>query len=308
MSDFFVEVIDFSVAITLVCADAFLLHQTHIVDEVLPDCATFEDFISAMRAAGFVVKDKRKEISICAPGQKKPWRLKSLGENYSEEAIRERLGVVRAVSDGGAGGGQVRVNLLIDIQSKIPEGKGPGYERWAQIFNIKQATKTLLFLKEQGIDSYDDLAKKSAAVSADYDARLDKVKEIERRLSKISELQKQIGTHGKTREVYAKYKASKWNADFYEEHRADIVLHQAAKKYFDGLGLKKFPSISSLKKEYAALASEKKKLYADYYAAKKTMRSLLVAKGNADRIFGIDRNAPQRDDSRAQLRSNLHER
>jgi len=280
----------------------------HKIDEVLPDCSIFDDFIAAMRAAGFAVRDNRKEISICAPGQKKPWRLKSLGENYSEDAIRERLGRVRTVSDSGAGGGQIRVNLLIDIQAKIRGGKGPGYEQWAQIFNIKQAAKTLLFLKEQGIDSYDDLAKKSASASADFDARLDKVKDVEKRLAEISELQKQIGVYGKTREVYAKYKASRWDKDFYEEHRADIVLHRAAKKHFDGLGLKKFPTISSLKKEYAALTSEKKRLYADYYDAKKTMRSLLMAKGNADRILGTHINATQRNDSRDQMRSKLHDR
>ena len=277
------------------------------IDEVLPECDTFESFLSALKADGYKVRDNRKHVSVCAPGQGRPWRLDSLGEQYTEEAIRERLGKVRVVSDGGAGGGQIRVNLLIDIQAKIREGKGPGYEHWARIFNIKQAAKTLLFLKENQIDSYDDLVKKTAAASSDYDARLDKVKDIEKRMTEISELQKHIGTYGKTRDVFSKYKASKWNAGFYEEHRADIVLHRAAKKHFDGLGLKKLPSISSLKQEYAKLAAEKKKLYFDYYKARDSMRALLTARGNADRILGIDKNAPKHGDSRTEKRSDTLE-
>jgi len=273
------------------------------IDEILPDCSTFEDFLAKMKVASYVVKNNRKHISLCAPGQKRPTRLKTLGEDYTETAIRERIGMPRTIASGGAGGGQVRVNLLIDIQAKIREGKGAGYEQWARIFNIKQAAKTLLFLKEHGIDSYDDLVKKSAAASADYNGKQGKINEVEKRLAEISELQKHIGTYGKTREVFAKYKASKWNPDFYEEHRADITLHRAAKKYFDGLGLKKLPSISSIKQEYAALAAEKKKLYACYYAARDSMRALLVARGNADRILGVSKNEPKRDDSRAQKRS-----
>lgn len=154
------------------------------IDEVLLSCASFEDFIAAMKSAGYKVRDNRKHISLCAPGQKKPTRLKSLGADYTEEAIRERLGMTRVVASSGAGGGQVRVNLLIDIQAKIREGKGPGYEHWARIFNLKQAAKTLLFLKDNGIDSYDDLLKKSAAASADYHERLDKIKGIESGLPK----------------------------------------------------------------------------------------------------------------------------
>jgi len=87
------------------------------------------------------------------------------------------------------------------------------------------------------------LVKKSAAATAEYNGRQTKIKEVEKRLGEISELQKHIGTYSKTREVFAKYKASKWNSDFYEEHRADITLHRAAKKYFDGLGLQKPPQL-----------------------------------------------------------------
>lgn len=278
------------------------------IDEVLPTCSTFEDFIAAMKAAGYAVKDNRKYISLCAPEQKRPTRLKTLGENYTEAAIRERLAGTKIIASSGAGGGHMRVNLLIDIQAKIREGKGDGYEQWVRIFNLKQAAKTLIFLKENGINSYEDLVKKSSSASGGFSALTVKIKDTDKRLGEISELQKYIGTYSKTKDTYAQYKASGWDKDFYEQFRADITLHRAAKKYFDGLELKKLPSISSLKQEYAVLLAEKKKLYSGYHDAKDNMRELLVAKGNADRILGINKNATDRDNSHTPIRRNTHEK
>ena len=277
------------------------------IDEVLPVCSTFEDFLSAMKTAGYIVNDKRKYISLRAPEQKRPTRLKPLGRNYSEAEICERLGMVKTVGSSGASGNHTRVSLLIDIQAKIREGKGKGYEQWVRIFNLKEAAKTLLFLKENGIDSYDDLVKKASAASSEYSAMTAKIKAAEKHMDEISELQKHIGTYGKTRDVYAKYKASGWNDKFYEEHRADIILHRAAKKYFDGLGLKKLPTITSLKQEYATLIAEKKKIYSGYRAAKNNMQELLIAKGNAQRMLDIKPEAPERDYPRMPKRNNSHE-
>ena len=130
------------------------------VDELLPSCMTFEEFIAALRAAGFIVEDKRKNISVRAPGQKRPTRLNTIGGDYTEAAIRARLGKEKILSSGSNSGVHTRVNLLVDIQAKIAGGKGPAYEQWAKIFNLKQAAKTLIFLQENGIDSYEDLKKK----------------------------------------------------------------------------------------------------------------------------------------------------
>jgi hypothetical protein len=181
------------------------------IDGVLPSCAAFEDFITAMKAAGYTVSDKRKHITFLAPGQKKPTRLDTLKGDYTEAAIRERLAGTRTITSSGTerrapvntGSGHVRVNLLIDIQAKVREGKGEGYENWARIFNIKEAAKTLLFLKENGIDSYEDLKKKASSASGDFAALTKKIKDADGRMAEISELQKHIGTYGKTRDVYA---------------------------------------------------------------------------------------------------------
>ena len=151
------------------------------------------------------------------------------------------------------------------------------------------------------IESYDDLAKKSAAMSAEFNDRLAKIKDAEKRLSEISELQKHIGAYSKTRDIYARYIKSGMNPDFFEEHRAEITLHLAAKKHFDSLGLKKLPTIAELRKKYATLDVEKKKLYAGYHELKAKSRELLIAKGNADRMLGIKANEQQReaDETRA---------
>jgi hypothetical protein len=268
------------------------------IDEVLPTCSSFEDFLAAMKNAGHVVGDKRKHITMLAPGQKKPTRLDTLGGDHTEAAIRERLAGTRVIATGGASGIRARFGLLIDIQAKIREGKGEGYEHWARIFNLKEAAKTLIFLKENGIDSYDDVVAKASSASGDFSTLLGKIKESEQRMSEISELQKQIGTYGKTRETFAAYRKSGYSERFYEEHRADITLHRAAKKYFDGKGYgkdNKLPTISSLKQEYAALLAEKKKLYSGYRELKETSRSLTMAKGNADRILGIKAETQSRD-------------
>jgi len=200
--------------------------------------------------------------------------------------------------------------LLIDIQAKIREGKGAGYEHWARIFNLKEAAKTLIFLKEKGIDSYEDLKKKAPSASGDFSALTKKIKESEQRMSEISELQKQIGTYGKTREIFAAYRKSDYSEKFYEQHRANITLHRAAKKCFNDMGYgkdKKLPTISSLKQEYAALLAEKKRLYAGYRELKETSRALTMAKGNADRILGIKQKAQDHNTS-YDKRSNAHEK
>jgi hypothetical protein len=280
------------------------LIDTHLVQK-----KDFDSFITAMITAGCVVK-RGKHLAFKLPDGKKFISCDSLGDDYTFDAIMERISGRRIISAKAETVMPVnnanKPNLLIDIQAKIREGKGGSYTQWARIFNIKEAAKTLLFLKENGIDSYDDLVKKSAAVSEDFNGRLKKIKEIDKRLDEISELQKQIGTYGKTKDAYAKYRASGWDENFYETHRADITLHKAAKKYFDGLGLKKLPTISSLKQEYATLLAEKKKLYSGYHELKDKRNALLTAKRNSDNMLDIN-NGQNRDGIYAQRRNNSYE-
>ena len=164
-------------------------------------------------------------------------------------------------------------------------------------------------MQENGIDSYGDLAGKSDAASDEFYGLTRKIKDAETRLKGISELQKQIGAYTKTRSVYAQYKASKWNRDFYDGHAAEITQHRTSKKFFDTQGFKgKLPSIASLKQEYAALLAEKKSLYGGYRKSKDASQELALARGNAERILGIGLNAKTFETPHGQSKHNAPER
>jgi len=280
------------------------------IDSVLPACKDYDAFLTALVEKDIEIK-RGKQLAFRLPGGKKFSRQDTLGDNYSYEAILERIEGKRIVAPKPKpivhepAVSEYKPSLLIDIQAKMQEGKGGGYERWARLFNLKEMSRTLLFLKDQGIDGYDELVERTEAVCAEYNGRLDKIKAAEEWMKQISELQKHIGTYGKTREVYQQYRASGRDPDFYETHRADITLHEAAKKYFDDHGFgknKKLPSMQSLRQEYAILAAEKKKCYSGWSELKANRAALLTAKSNASRILGVTPDAPERNEHREQLR------
>jgi type III secretory pathway component EscV len=173
------------------------------------------------------------------------------------------------------------------------QGKGAGYAKWARSFNLREASKTLIFLQEIGVKSYDELVERAAAASADFKSRNTKIKAAENRMDEIKELQKQIANYGRTKEIYSQYKAAGYSKKFRAEHEEEILLHQAAKNHFDSLGLKKIPKIAELKQEYATLLAERKKQYTGYQESKEMMRKLVMAKDNANRILGISDTAPK---------------
>jgi hypothetical protein len=264
-----------------------------MIDTALVGCKDFEGFLSAMSVVGVEVK-LGKYLAFKMAGQERFIRCKSIGADYTEDAIRERISGKRVVAQKRkipSPPKSERLNLLIDIQARIQEGYGgKGFEHWATIENLKAMSKTLIYLQERSLDDYELLTAKAGAVSESFRKRSNRVKEIETRLKEIAALQKNIGTYRKTRETYKQYISlpPKKREDFFENHRADITLHQAAKKYFDSTGLTKFPPMDDLKKEYAMLSVEKKKLSSGYKAEREEMIALLMAKQNVDRIFGGD--------------------
>ena len=293
-----------------------------MIDTALENCKDYEAFIAAMIAAGCEVK-RGKHLAFKIPGAERFARCKSLGDDYSEDAILERLRDQRKVEPRQPSAtpdtifvpfiitAQTKFSLLIDIQQKIQEGKGEAYEHWARIYNLKQAAKTLIYLKEVGIDSYDELVKKSASASSDFNSRLNRIREIESRQKEISEFQRHIGTYSKTRNVYAQYKKSGWDENFFEAHRADLTLHQAAKKYFDNSGYGKnngLPSMDSLKQEWATLQSEKKILYQGYHERKAQRTELLMARDNIERFLKLGRYAQEQVKERNSKDKSSHAR
>lgn len=260
----------------------------------------FEAFLSLMETAGYAVK-RGKHVKFTGPGQKRGTRCDTLKGDYTEQAIRERIENTRTVVFGNGSAFEpttANVNLLIDIQAKIQSGKGPGYERWAKIFNLKQAAQTLIFLQENGLTEYAQLEKKAVEATTAFNDISAKIKQTETRMKEISELQKHISNYSRTREVYVQYRKASYSKKFLAEHEREIILHQAAKKAFDTLGLKKLPSINTLKQEYATLLAEKKKLYQGYRQTRENMKNLLTAKENTDRLLRYSSSSPKHENLR----------
>ena len=188
-------------------------------------------------------------------------------------------------------------SLLIDIQAKLQQAHSPGFERWASVFNLKEMAKTMNFLQEHGLLAYGDLEVACDTAVQKYHGLSNRTKTNSIRMREIAELQRHIGTYGKTHEVYAQYRKlpPKKQEDFYAEHASTIISCEAAKRFFDGLGLKKLPTIQSLKQEYAMLEAENKKLYPDQKKARAEMMELLTAKYNTSRILGLNNEEKQRE-------------
>ena len=186
-------------------------------------------------------------------------------------------------------------SLLIDIQAKLQEGKGAGYARWAKNFNLKQLSQTLIYLEENNLLDRCVLEERTAAVTAQYRTLSTKMKSAEQRMAEIKVLQQHIINYAKTRDTYVAYRKAGYSKKFLAEHEPEIILHKAAKQFFDEQGLKKLPTVKSLQTEYAQLLSEKKAMYADYQKAREDMRSLQTAKANVDRILGDDSLTAERE-------------
>ena len=247
--------------------------------------------LALLKAAGCEIK-RGKQISICGPGQTRFKRLDTLGEAYDLPALTAILAGERShqprKQTRTAAVQTPKVNLLVDIQAQLRAGKGPGYERWAKRFNIKQMAQTLNYLTENGLLDYHDLKNKAQQAEARCNALSSAVKATEAKLAENAVLQTHILNYIKTREVYAAYRQSGYSKKFLAEHEGEIALHKAAKKAFDELGLKKLPTIKTLRTEYAALLTEKKQTYAEYRQARDEMRQLLKAKANVELLLGID--------------------
>ena len=153
----------------------------------------------------------------------------------------------------------------------MQQANSPGFERWAKIFNLKEMAKTVIYLQEKGLTDLGELEKACDAVAQKFDVLSDQSKAASARMKDISELQKHTGTYGKTREIYAQYRklTCRKREKFCEQHTSKIEAYQAAKQYFDSLGLRKLPSMQLLKQEYAVLKAENKKRYPEYKQGEK---------------------------------------
>ena len=170
--------------------------------------------------------------------------------------------------------------MLVDIQAKLAEGKSEGYARWAKRYNLKEMSKTLIFLQEKKISSIEEMQECVATVTAHYHEPGDSIKAAEIRMAEIAVLKTHIFNYAKTHPVYDAYRKAGYSKKFLDTHREEITLHKAAKATFDETGLKKLPKVKALNAAYSDLLTQKKAAYPDYRKAREEMQELVKAQKN----------------------------
>jgi len=255
----------------------------------------FEELLTMLQRGGWEVK-RGKRISLKGKGQERFKRLDSLGEDYSEAALRAIIAGEKEHHPREKKTVQPmrQVNLLVDIQAKLQAGKGAGYERWAKVFNLKQMTQTLNYLSENNLMNIEDLTAKTDAATARVHEMQVTIRETEKRMAELHTLKGHIINYVKTREVYAAYRMAGYSKKFVAEHEQEIKLHQAAKEAFSALGTQKIPKVKEIQAEYDALREKKKQAYAAYHQAQDEMRQLLTVRANVERILGIEEKEKER--------------
>ena len=263
------------------------------VDALIPQVSSFEELLSRLEATGYEVKPG-KYISCRAPGQERFTRLKTLGADYTEEAIRERISGKRARAAKAPRADRGGVSLLIDIENSIKAAQSKGYEQWAKIHNLKQAAKTMNFLTEHKIEQYADLVSRIEEMAAESGQAADALKDAEKRLADMAVLIKNVSTYQKTKPVYDAYRKARNREKYRAGQEQAIILHEAAARSLKAAGIAKLPNLAALQSEYEALQAQKEALYADYGKLKKKVREYDIIKQNIDSILQADRQ-PERE-------------
>ena len=271
-----------------------------VIDGILLDekPANFEAFIQKLEQQGYEIK-RGKHTSVKGARQKRFIRFRTLGVGYSEDEIKAVIaGEVEHRPHQKQPPKEQSFHLLVDIQAKLSEGKGEGYARWAKRYNLKEMSKTLIFLQENKIGSIEEMQERVDAATAHYHELGDSIKAAEARLTEIAVLKTHIINYAKTREVYAAYRKAGYSKAFLEAHREEITLHKAAKAAFDEAGLQKLPRVKELDAEFAELLTKKKAAYPNYRKARNEMQELVRAQKNVERFFAEEKDTIEKAQTR----------
>ena len=255
------------------------------ISSVLYHATSFEDFSAKlMQQYGIAVKESRGQLSYLPAGRTKFIRARSIGDKFAKELVltilkenAERKRTIQSKPD--------RIGKLVDIQAKLKQGMGIGYERWAKKHNLKAMAQTLILLEEKGLTDEDALNQRITELETKYHDSLAVVKELEGRMKVNNELRYQVAAYASTKSVAQQLKTAKRPAAFEEQHRAELTAYRAAAAYFKANNLTKLPSPKKLEAEYAQLASEKAKFYEQYKEAKSELLKLKTAKQNVASFF-----------------------
>ena len=261
------------------------------VDINISRAKDFDEFLRLMEQSRYKVKRQNKNISFCADGRERYMRSKTLGDDYTVEAIKERIaGRARKITAPKI---DRSINFIIDIQNCIKAQESKGYEHWAKINNLKQASKTLNFLTENNITTYEDLEKSAQQTHENFDAVSEKIKSVEKQINTTALLIKNVETYSRLKPVMDKYKKAKNKEQFKEKYRAEITLFEAA---FKELKNADYPPVKELRQSYSELTEEKKKLYEEYKKCKSKAAEIDVVKSNVETLLGAS-HKPSREKS-----------
>ena len=255
------------------------------ISSVLYRATSFEDFSDKlMQQYGITVKESRGQLSYLPAGRTKFIRAKHLGDKFEKGLVlatlqenAERKRAVQPKPD--------RIGKLVDIQAKLKQGKGIGYERWAKKHNLKAMSQTLILLQEKGLLNEDALDRRIEELQSQYDHAKEVVLDLDARMKSTRKLLEQVAAYNNTKNIAQQLKTAKRPAVFEEQHRAELTAYRAAAAYFKANDITKLPSPKKLEAEYAQLASEKAKFYEQYKEAKEELLKLKTAKQNVASFF-----------------------
>ena len=264
----------------------------------------FADFLRLMEESGFAVKHGRGGvISFLAPGQDKYTRLRAstLGPGFDPDDIRAVIAGERPIPELPKDGPATprRVNLIIDIRERMAQGKGPGYERWAKVYNLKQMAAALQYLRENDQMDYDALTASTAAAVDRAHKLAGELRDTEAALARTSDLMAATVEYATTRPVFDGYKAARYSKKYLAEHEAELADYRPDKATMaELLGGEKLPKMDVLKEKRRQLAARKKALYLEYRKAQQDMRELVAVKGSVDHLRGLTDNQRNKEQAR----------
>lgn len=275
------------------------LKQT--IDRLVITAKDYDDFLRLMQEAGYEIKTG-KYISFRAKGQERFTRSKTIGENYTEERIKERIAgrtprrSQRQTTPKG-------ISLIGDIQERIRLIDSKGYEHKAKLTILKEAARTLNYLTENNLLQYADLEKKVEDVHSSYDRTGKELKGVEARLREVQPLIKNISNYQRLKPVYDAFQKAKDKPSFKAKHEAELVIFEAARSTLLAMqGDEKLPSLKTLQAEQQRLLEEQQRLYDERAKLKKEVKQIETIKSNVDTFL-----APSADHDRDHLRSTQRE-
>ena len=261
------------------------------IDRLIPAAADFEDLLRRLQKEGYEIK-RGKYISCRAPGQERFTRLKTLGVDYTEEALAARIaGRSRPSRQPKQQNG--KISLLIDIQNNIKVQQSAGFTHWAKLNNLKQAAKTMNFLTEHSIGRYEELESRLAAMSERRDTTHAEIKRIESRSAELALVMKHAAIYRQLKPLYDHYRKSGDKEKFLRGHESEIILFEAAARELRRLGAVPLPTTESMKAELSSFTAEKERLLAEYKAARTEAQEYDTVKQNVDALLTVPKEQEQ---------------